>query len=75
MAPESRIGRDRERPPCHRLPHLRMDIADLGALLMGGTRLGALAAAGTVDIVDHGVARALSAAFLEDREPHCPEIF
>ncbi|GAA1102743.1 GNAT family N-acetyltransferase [Nocardiopsis composta] len=56
-------------------PHLRMDIADLGALLMGGTRLGALAAAGTVDIVDHGVARALSAAFLEDREPHCPEIF
>jgi predicted acetyltransferase len=56
-------------------PHLVLDVADLGAAYLGGTRLSTLAAAGRVAERVPGALAAASRAFAEDRPPHCPEIF
>jgi predicted acetyltransferase len=47
----------------------------LGAAYLGGTRLGALAAAGLVTEVTRGGVAALSAAMSWDPAPWCPVIF
>jgi predicted acetyltransferase len=49
--------------------------AALGAVYLGGTRLGALAAAGQVVEVRPGAVAALSAALTWDPAPFCPMIF
>ncbi|RJQ74556.1 GNAT family N-acetyltransferase [Pseudonocardiaceae bacterium YIM PH 21723] len=56
-------------------PDVRLDIADLGAIFLGGVRLTRLAAAGRV--VEHraGTVSALTRTFLGDTAPHIPEVF
>jgi predicted acetyltransferase len=54
---------------------LALSAAELGAAYLGGTSLGALAAAGRVRELCPGAVRAASTAFAEPRAPHCPEIF
>jgi predicted acetyltransferase len=54
---------------------LACDIADLGALYLGGTALGALAAAGRVRELRPGVAAAAAAAFGWHRQPSTLDIF
>ncbi|HLI42026.1 MAG TPA: GNAT family N-acetyltransferase [Streptosporangiaceae bacterium] len=54
---------------------LALGIADLSAAYLGGTRLGALAAAGRVAELRPGAARRLSAAMSWDPAPWCPAIF
>ncbi|GLW93764.1 GNAT family N-acetyltransferase [Actinokineospora globicatena] len=57
------------------VPDLELDIRDLGAAYLGGTRLSALAAAGLVREHTTGATTALSNAMLADREPSCREVF
>lgn len=52
-----------------------LDIRDLGAAYLGGTRLGALAAAGLVRELRPGALGRLSAAMTWDPAPWCPQIF
>ena len=52
-----------------------LDIRDLGAAYLGGTRLGALAAAGLVRELRPGTLGRLSAAMTWDPAPWCPQIF
>jgi predicted acetyltransferase len=52
-----------------------LDVAELGAIYLGGTRLGALADAGLVDELRPGAIRQLSAAMAWDPAPWCPMIF
>jgi predicted acetyltransferase len=52
-----------------------LDIRELGAAYLGGTRLGALAAAGLVTEVLPGALAPLSAAMTWDPAPWCPVIF
>jgi predicted acetyltransferase len=52
-----------------------LDIRELGAAYLGGTRLGALAAAGLVTEVRPGALGPLSAAMTWDPAPWCPVIF
>jgi predicted acetyltransferase len=52
-----------------------LDIRELGAAYLGGTRLGALAAAGLVTEVQPGALAPLSAAMTWDPAPWCPVIF
>lgn len=52
-----------------------LDIRDLGAAYLGGTRLGALAAAGLVRELRAGMLAPLSAAMSWDPAPWCPVIF
>ncbi len=52
-----------------------LDIAALGAAYLGGTRLGALAAAGRVSQLRAGALGQLSAAMAWDPAPWCPVIF
>ncbi len=54
---------------------LRLDVRELGAAYLGGTRLGALAAAGLVSEARPGAVRQLSAAMSWDPAPWCPHIF
>jgi predicted acetyltransferase len=54
---------------------LALDIRELGAAYLGGTRLGALAAAGLVREHRPGAVAALSAAMSWDPAPWCPVIF
>ncbi|GAA3058190.1 sterol carrier protein domain-containing protein [Actinokineospora globicatena] len=56
-------------------PDLELDVRDLGAAYLGGTRLSALAAAGLVREHTAGAVAALSNAMLADREPSCREVF
>lgn len=56
-------------------PDVSLDIAALGSVFLGGTRLTVLARAQRVREHTPGAVDALSAAFLGDREPHCPEVF
>ncbi|MBV9093358.1 MAG: GNAT family N-acetyltransferase [Streptosporangiaceae bacterium] len=55
--------------------HLAVDVTQLGAAYLGGTRLGALAAAGLVAELRPGAVRRLSAAVAWDPAPWCPMIF
>jgi predicted acetyltransferase len=54
---------------------LALGITELGAAFLGGTRLGALAAAGLVTELRPGAVRRLSAAMSWDPAPWCPTIF
>jgi predicted acetyltransferase len=54
---------------------LALGIRELGAAYLGGTRLGALAAAGLVTEHQRGAVAALSAAMSWDPAPWCPQIF
>jgi predicted acetyltransferase len=56
-------------------PDIELDIADLGSVYLGGTRLGALAAAGRVRQLRTGTLSRLSAAMSWDPAPWCPIIF
>jgi predicted acetyltransferase len=54
---------------------LTLDVTDLGAAYLGGTRLGALAGADLVTELRPGAVRALSAALAWDPAPWCPMVF
>lgn len=54
---------------------IALDIRDLGAAYLGGTRLGALGSAGLVRELRPGALAALSAAMSWDPAPWCPVIF
>ena len=54
---------------------LALDVRELGAAYLGGTRLGQLAAAGLVTESQPGAARRLSSALAWDPAPWCPQIF
>ncbi|MGH8922463.1 MAG: sterol carrier protein domain-containing protein, partial [Actinomycetes bacterium] len=54
---------------------LALDVTELGAAYLGGTKLGALAGAGLVAELRPGVARQLSAAMSWDPAPWCPLVF
>ena len=54
---------------------LALDVTELGAAYLGGTRLGALAGAGLVAERRPGAVRQLSAALSWDPAPWCPLIF
>ncbi len=54
---------------------LALDVTQLGAAYLGGTRLGALAEAGLVAELRPGAVRQLSAAMSWDPAPWCPVIF
>lgn len=54
---------------------LALDIADLGAIYLGGTRAGELAAAGRILEHTPGAARRLGAMFLADVAPWCSTMF
>jgi predicted acetyltransferase len=52
-----------------------LDVTELGAAYLGGTRLGALAGAGLVTELRPGAVRQLSAAMGWDPAPWCPMVF
>jgi predicted acetyltransferase len=54
---------------------IALDVRELGAVYLGGTRLGSLAAAGLVSEVRAGAVGTLSAAMSWDPAPWCPRIF
>jgi predicted acetyltransferase len=54
---------------------LALDVRELGAAYLGGTRLGALAAAGLVTELRPGTLPRLSAAMTWDPAPWCPRVF
>jgi predicted acetyltransferase len=54
---------------------LALDVTELGAAYLGGTRLGALAGNGLVAELRPGAARQLSAALAWDPAPWCPMVF
>src|SRR5215469_1596205 len=59
----------------HEPADVALDIRELGAAYLGGTRLGALAAAGLVTEDRAGTVARLSAAMSWDPAPWCPVIF
>ncbi|MFB9909331.1 GNAT family N-acetyltransferase [Allokutzneria oryzae] len=56
-------------------PDLAMDVADLGALFLGGTSAVALAGAGRVKEVEPGSLVRLAMAFATEHQPSCAELF
>jgi predicted acetyltransferase len=54
---------------------LALDVTELGAVYLGGTRLGALAGSGLVAELRPGATRQLSAALAWDPAPWCPMVF
>ncbi len=63
---------------CERTPEpadVALDVRELGAAYLGGTRLGTLAAAGLVTELRSGALAPLSAAMSWDPAPWCPRIF
>ncbi|EME52821.1 GNAT family N-acetyltransferase [Amycolatopsis decaplanina] len=56
-------------------PDLELDITDLGAIFLGGTRPSTLAAAGRIKERTAGAVSRATAAFATDREPSCLESF
>ena len=54
---------------------LALDVTELGAAYLGGTRLGALAGSGLVAELRPGSVRQLSAALAWDPAPWCPIVF
>ena len=54
---------------------LALDVTELGAAYLGGTRLGALAGSGLVTELRPGATRQLSAALTWDPAPWCPMVF
>jgi predicted acetyltransferase len=74
-----RLTADAEAPAtCERTgspADLALSATELGAAYLGGTSLGALAAAGRVRELCPGAVRAAATAFTGPRAPHCPEMF
>ena len=65
-------------PSCQRTTataDLTLPVAALGAGYLGGTRLGALAAAGLITERKNGALARLSAALYSDPAPWCPSMF
>ncbi|OXM56897.1 GNAT family N-acetyltransferase [Amycolatopsis thailandensis] len=56
-------------------PDLDLDVIDLGAIFLGGTRPSTLAAAGRIKERTAGAVSRATAAFATDREPSCLESF
>lgn len=56
-------------------PDLELDVVDLGAIFLGGTRPSTLAAAGRIRQLTAGAVSRATAAFATDREPACLESF
>lgn len=56
-------------------PDLELDVVDLGAIFLGGTRPSTLAAAGRIRQLTAGAVSQATAAFATDREPCCLEEF
>ena len=54
---------------------LALDVTELGAAYLGGTRLGTLAGSGLVAELRPGATRQLSAALAWDPAPWCPSVF
>jgi predicted acetyltransferase len=54
---------------------LALDVTELGAAYLGGTRLGAMAGSGLVTELRPGATRQLSAALAWDPAPWCPKVF
>jgi predicted acetyltransferase len=54
---------------------LRLDVADLGSVYLGGFTFSALAAAGRVEELREGAIARGDALFRTDRAPWCPELF
>jgi predicted acetyltransferase len=54
---------------------LALDVSQLGAAYLGGTRLGALVGSGLVTELRPGATRQLSAALTWDPAPWCPTVF
>ena len=54
---------------------LALDVTELGAAYLGGTRLGALAGSGLVTELRPGATRQLSASLTWDPAPWCPMVF
>ncbi len=54
---------------------LALDVTELGAAYLGGTKLGSLAGAGLVTELRPGTIRQLSAAMSWDPAPWCPHVF
>jgi hypothetical protein len=75
----SRTARSpRSTPRCPRTDEpadLALDVRELGAAYLGGTRLGTLAAAGLVHELRPGALTRLSAAMTWDPAPWCPQLF
>ena len=63
------------RPPASSPADLALDVTQLGAAYLGGTRLGALAGSGLVAELRPGATRQLSAALAWDPAPWCPMVF
>ena len=63
------------REPASGPADLALDVTELGAAHLGGTRLGALAGAYLVSELRPGAVRALSAALAWDPAPWCPLVF
>ena len=61
--------------PASSAPDLALDVTELGAAYLGGTRLGALAGSGLVAELRPGAVRRLSAALAWDPAPWCPAVF
>jgi predicted acetyltransferase len=61
--------------PASSAADLALDVTELGAAYLGGTRLGALAGGGLVTELRPGATRQLSAALSWDPAPWCPLVF
>jgi predicted acetyltransferase len=61
--------------PASSAADLALDVTELGAAYLGGTRLGALADSGLVAELRPGAVRRLSAALAWDPAPGCPTVF
>ena len=61
--------------PASSTADLALDVTQLGAAYLGGTRLGALAGSGLVAELRPGATRQLSAALTWDPAPWCPMVF
>ena len=68
-------GADVELRRTDRPADLALDVRELGAAYLGGTRLGTLAAAGLVHELRPGTLNRLSAAMTWDPAPWCPQLF
>src|SRR5215468_2981840 len=61
--------------PASSAADLAMDVTELGAAYLGGTRLGTLAGSGLVAELRPGAVRQLTAALAWDPAPWCPMVF
>jgi predicted acetyltransferase len=58
-----------------REPELRLEVAELGSVYLGGFTFGQLARAGRIDVLSDEALDRADSLFRSDRYPWCPEIF